>query len=67
MWLKLMIDELLGQCFMNNLLLDKLLVGICLVNEVYEIVYLNVFFFDCMLVELWGDVLGNFLVDVFFE
>jgi signal transduction histidine kinase len=52
---------------MNNPLLDKLPVGICLVNEAYEIVYLNAFFLDRMPVELRGDALGNPLADVFPE
>ena len=52
---------------MNNPLLDKLPVGICLVNEVYEIVYLNAFFLDRMPVELRGDALGKPLADVFPE
>ena len=52
---------------MNNPLLDKLPVGICLVNEAYEIVYLNAFFLDRMSVELRGDALGKPLADVFPE
>ncbi|MDG6097878.1 histidine kinase [Alteromonas sp. ZYF713] len=52
---------------MNNPLLDKLPVGICLVNEAYEIVYLNAFFLDRMPVELRGDALGKPLADVFPE
>ena len=52
---------------MNNPLLDKLPVGICLVNEAYEIVSLNAFFLDRMPVELRGDALGKPLADVFPE
>jgi signal transduction histidine kinase len=52
---------------MNNPLLDKLPVGICLVNEAYEIIYLNAFFLDRMPVELRGDALGKPLADVFPE
>ncbi|MEC9262006.1 MAG: ATP-binding protein [Pseudomonadota bacterium] len=52
---------------MTNPLLDKLPVGICLVNEAYEIVYLNAFFLDRMPVELRGDALGKPLADVFPE
>ena len=52
---------------MNNPLLDKLPVGMCLVNEGYEIVYLNAFFLDRMPVEIRGDALGKPLADVFPE
>ena len=52
---------------MNNPLLDKLPVGICLVNEAYEIVYLNAFFLDRMPVEVRGDALGKPLAEVFPE
>ena len=52
---------------MINPLLDKLSVGICLVNEAYEIVFLNAFFLDRMPVEVRGDALGKPLAEVFPE
>ena len=52
---------------MINPLLDKLPVGICLVNEAYEIVFLNAFFLDRMPVEVRGDALGKPLAEVFPE
>ncbi|GGF69829.1 sensor histidine kinase [Alteromonas lipolytica] len=52
---------------MNEPLLDKLPVGICLVNESYEIVYLNAFFLDRMPSDLREVALGKPLADVFPE
>lgn len=63
----LMIDELLGQWEMDNFLFNKFLIGICLVNQDYIIMYLNVFFFDCMVLELCDEVIGKFIGDVFLE
>lgn len=52
---------------MNNPLLDKLPVGICIVNEAYDIVHLNAFFLDRMPAELRNHAVGKPLADVFPE
>ncbi|NVK55617.1 MAG: histidine kinase [Alteromonadaceae bacterium] len=52
---------------MNNPLLDKLPVGICLVNQAYEITYLNAFFLDRMPTTSRDSAVGKPLADVFPE
>lgn len=50
---------------MNNALLDKLPVGICLINESYEIEYLNAFFLDRMPAEQRANAIGKPLAEAF--
>ncbi len=52
---------------MTNPLLDKLPVGICLVNQAYEITYLNAFFIDRMPEGSAESALGKPLAEVFPE
>ncbi|MDC8832342.1 sensor histidine kinase [Alteromonas gilva] len=52
---------------MNNPLLDKLPVGICLVNQAYEITYLNAFFIDRMPPDTADAAIGKPLAEVFPE
>lgn len=52
---------------MANPLLDKLPVGMCLVNQAYEITYLNAFFLDRMPVAERENAIGRPLAEVFPE
>lgn len=52
---------------MDNPLLNKLPIGICLVDDNYTITYLNAFFLDRMPVDLRDDAIGRPIGDVFPE
>ena len=52
---------------MDNPLLNKLPIGICLVNQDYIITHLNAFFLDRMASELRDDAIGKPIGDVFPE
>ena len=52
---------------MDNPLLNKLPIGICLVDENYTITYLNAFFLDRMPPDIRDNALGRTLDDVFPE